>query len=251
MHIVVDNLLTTYERTGTGKKTVLLLHGWGDTHKTFTTLQSQLSKEHDVISLDLPGFGATQAPAVTWGLEDYALFVRKFIEKLGINSLYVCVGHSNGAALAIKAVSHGILKPEKIILIGAAGIRNTLKARKLALKAIAKTGKVATIWLPEQQKKRLRKKLYGVAGSDLLVAPHLQETFKKTVAEDVQKDAAKLQIPTLLIYGELDRATPVAYGQIYKQLISDSRLEVLNGAEHLVHHDQPEKVAKLIEDFIR
>ncbi|MGH7193496.1 MAG: alpha/beta fold hydrolase, partial [Candidatus Saccharimonadales bacterium] len=153
-------------------------------------------------------------------------------------------------ALAIRALSLGIIKPEKLVLLAASGVRTGGSARRLVLKIIAKTGNVATLWLPGSQRRRLRERLYGAAGSDMLAAPHLQETFKKTVRQDVQGDAAKVEVPSLLIYASDDRAVPAEDGRRYHRLIKGSRLEVIKGAGHFVHNDQPEKVAALIEEFL-
>lgn len=250
MQVIVDSLLTQYEQSGAGTRTILLLHGWGDDHRTFTHLQKSLSKHHKVVSLDLPGFGASQAPGSVWNLDDYAKFVNHFLQKLGLKSVAI-IAHSNGAAVAIRGLAQNELGAEKLVVLGGAGIRDRQKGKKLALKVVAKTGKVATFWLPKRHKQKLQKMLYGAAGSDMLVAPHLQETFKKTVAQDVQADAKKLTVPVLLVYGENDRATPVLYGRIFEQLISHATLEVVGGAEHFVHHDKPEQVEKLIEEFLR
>lgn len=249
MQIIVDSLLTHYEQSGTGKKTVLLLHGWGDDLYSFKQLQKSLGETYKTISVDLPGFGSTQAPASVWGLDDYAEFTAHFLSKLN-ETPAVIIAHSNGAALAIRGIAGGALSTDKLVILGGAGIRDRQKGKKAALKIVAKTGKVATFWLPKRHKQKLQKLLYGAAGSDMLVAPHLQETFKKTVAQDVQTDAKKLNIPVLLIYGEKDRATPVLYGEIYHQLIDNSTLEVVGDAQHFVHQDQPERVEKLITEFL-
>lgn len=251
MQVVVDSLLTHYATQGSGKRHILLLHGWGDSLQTFSELSSTLAKKYTVVSLDLPGFGDTQMPSEVWGLSDYAVFVHNFLEKMNIKDLTVLVAHSNGAAVAIKGLASGALEAEKLVLIGAAGIRDKQKIKKLGLKVIAKTGKFATFWLPSKHKKKLQKKLYGVVGSDMLTLPHMQETFKKTVSEDVQKDATKVNIPTLLIYGADDRATPPLYGELFKQLIPGSSLELVPKAGHFVHRDQPEQTRQLIEEFIK
>lgn len=248
MQAIVDSLLTNYSQQGKGKD-LLLIHGWGDSNETFSALSKELPKQFRLTVVDLPGFGKTQMPSEVWNLKDYAHFVRQFCDKVAIKP-QVIVGHSNGAAVIIKAVAAGEIKPEKLVLIGAAGIRDQQKLRKAGLKVIAKTGKVATFWLPKRHKKKLQKKLYGAAGSDMLVAPHLQETFKKTVAEDVQKEAATITIPTLLIYGENDRATPPSYGELYHRLIPHSRFKLVKDAEHFVHQEEPQQVARLIEEFI-
>ncbi len=249
MQVVVDSLLTNYVQTGKGKQSILLLHGWGDNLQTFKNLQTELSKKCSVVNVDLPGFGNTQAPAGVWDLDNYAKFVAAFLKKIDVNPS-VIIAHSNGGALAIRGLATGVLNSNKLVLLSSSGIRNTQKARRFGLKIIAKTGKVTTFWLPTSSKQKLRKKLYGVAGSDMLVAPHIQETFKKTVRQDVQADAKKITTPTLLIYGEQDKATPPAYGELFHNLIDGSTFESVGGAEHFVHHDKPEVVLKLVEDFL-
>lgn len=250
MNIVVDNLLTSYKLSGKGKL-VLLLHGWGDDARGLAKLQKELAADYKVLALDLPGFGGTQAPQVIWDLDDYARFVTAALKKLELKQPYAIVGHSNGGALAIRAASMELLKPEKLILLAAAGVRTNSAGKRLFLKIIAKTGNLATLWMPERYRKGLRKSLYGAAGSDILVAPHLEDTFKKTVRQDVQGDAAVIDMPTLLVYAADDNAIPVADGKQYHDLIKGSDLKVIEGAGHFVHIDQPEKVTRLIKEFLK
>ncbi|MDB5169114.1 MAG: alpha/beta hydrolase fold protein [Candidatus Saccharibacteria bacterium] len=249
MNIVVNDLLVNYRLTGTGKL-VVLLHGWGDSLKGLSALHDALSEHYQVVALDLPGFGATQPPATVWDLDNYAGFVRDFLAKLDLPAPYALVGHSNGGALAVRAISTGCVEPSKLVLVAASGVRDTDKGRRLMLKAIAKTGNVATIWLPERHRQKLRKQLYGVAGSDLMVVEHLKETFKKTVRQDVQKDAAQLKLPTLLVYAADDKAVPLAYGQKFHSLIDGSKMTIIKDAEHFVHIDQPAQVTAAIEEFL-
>ncbi len=144
MQLVVNQLLTNYSKTGRGR-VVLLLHGWGDDCRTFNDLTKELSKKYTVVSLDLPGFGQTQAPQEIWNLDNYARFVGDFLAKLEL-SPYAIVGHSNGGALSIRAVAQVILKPHKLVLLASSGIRDRQNLRRLGLKAVAKTGKAATFW---------------------------------------------------------------------------------------------------------
>lgn len=250
MQVVVNDLLVQYQQAGKGPKKVLFLHGWGDSSKTFAGLIKNFDKNYNCIVLDLPGFGGSQMPSTAWGLDEYANFVKDFLKKINAQPFAV-VAHSNGAALAIKAVATEVIAPNKMVLLGAAGIRNQEKFKKLLLKTVAKTGKVATFWLPKSSKKKLQQKLYGTVGSDLLVVPHMQETFKKTVRQDVQQDARKIDLPVLLIYGGRDTATPPFYGQIYANLIKNARLDIVAGAGHFVHQDAEADVAKKIEDFLK
>ncbi len=227
-----------------------MLHGWGDSLETFRSVVSELSKHYECTSLDLPGFGKTDPPAASWDLSNYAQFVHAFLEKISVKPFAV-IGHSNGGALAIHACAQGLLAPERLVLLAASGVRDQRKLQRLATKIVAKVGKVLTIWLPRSTRQNLQKKLYGTVGSDMLVAPHLQETFKRTVRQDIQKDAAHLTLPTLLIYGDHDTATPLtSIGKRLNTLIPNSQLAVIEGAEHFVHQTASEQVNLLIKDFL-
>lgn len=248
MQVVVNSLLTQYERVGKGK-TVIVLHGWGDSSKGWQAFQEVLSKDYDVVVIDLPGFGGTQTPAVSWGLDDYAAFIQDFMKKIRVKP-YAIIAHSNGGAIAVRGIAKSLLSPERLILLDSAGIRNLYKGRKKILRVITKTGKLMTLPLPKTVKKRLRRKVYKTVGSDMLVVERLQETFKRVVTDDIQTDAATLDIPTLLVYGEDDLATPVQYGRILHNLISHSTFEIVPEAGHFVHLDKPDPVLDTVRGFL-
>jgi pimeloyl-ACP methyl ester carboxylesterase len=249
MQVVVNSLLTEYSRLGKGK-CLLVLHGWGDNSKGWHPMQTKLAEYFDVVIPDLPGFGGTEPPASAWSLNDYAAFVSSFVGKLKLH-VYAVLAHSNGGAIAIRGIANGQLKTEKLILLDSAGIRNQYKGRTKLIRLITKTGKVMSAPLPSAAKKKLRRKVYKTVGSDMLVAEHLQETFKRVVTDDVQSDAAKLQLPTLIIYGEDDLAAPVSYGRLFHNLIAGSSFTVVSDAGHFVHIDKPNLVLESIKEFLK
>lgn len=249
MQVVVDSLLTHYTVAGKGK-VVLLLHGWGDSGAGLQSLVASLAKTFRVIALDLPGFGGTEPPKNPWGLSEFANFTQHFLLKIDAPATFAIIGHSNGGAIAIRGLASDTLHAERLVLLGSAGIRGEYKGRVKALRVFTKIGKALTAPLPKSAKQHLRRKVYGTIGSDMLVAEHLQETFKKIVTDDVREDAATLQQPTLLIYGENDEQTPPWMGESFHQLIKDSTLEILPGAGHFVHHDRPEQVQKTVQEFL-
>ena len=250
MQVVVDGLLTNYVRRGEGR-VVVILHGWGDNSKSWLDLSQTLDKHFDVIVPDLPGFGGSQSPTSTWGLNDYAGFVKTLLVKIKAPDVYCIIGHSNGGAIAIRGVAHNIIKAEKLVLLSSAGIRGEYKGRIKALRYAAKAGKLLTTPLPKSAKNKLRSTAYKTIGSDMLVAEHLQETFKKIVSDDIQADAKNINLPTLLVYGESDQQTPLRYGEILHELIDHSSLEVLTGAGHFIQLDQATALKSAVEGFIR
>jgi pimeloyl-ACP methyl ester carboxylesterase len=250
MQVIVDSLLTHYEVHGKGK-VVLLLHGWAGSAQGFHKLQAELAKKYKVVALDLPGFGGSQPPDGAWGLDDYAYFVNNFLAKIEIGKLHGLLGHSNGGAIAIRGMARGWLSADKLLLLASAGIRGEYKGRIKAIRMITKAGKALTTPLPKAVKQKLRTKVYKTVGSDMLVAEHLQETFKKVVTDDVRADATHLALPTLLIYGDKDDSSPLSYAKILQEAIKGSKLEVVPGAGHFVYDDQPEAVLKSVKDFLK
>lgn len=248
MQVVVNSLLVNYRRSGKGK-VLVLLHGWGDSAKGLTQLQAELSKNYDVVSIDLPGFGGSEPPKETWGLSEYAQCVADFCEKLRLTP-FAYLGHSNGGAIAIRGLGTQKLRSEKLVLLASAGIRGEYKGRVLALRLLAKTGKLVTAPLPRTVKKKLQKKVYTTVGSDMLVAEHLQDTFKKVVTDDVRKDAARITTPTLLIYGENDQATPAKWGRMLHEIIGNSEFLLIKDAEHFVHKDAAAEVTQAVRKYL-
>lgn len=251
MKVVVDNLMLNYSDQGSGPA-VVLLHGWGASLQSFAGLSKQLAG-YRLIALDFPGFGASVKPADSWTVDDYARLVRNFLAKLKVDKVYCLIGHSFGGRVILKAVGQAYLQPERVVLLGSAGVKPTASSRQLAFQAAAKAGKQVTK-LPglKRLQTSLRRRLYEKSGStDYLEAGAMRQIFLNVIGEDLQAEATKIKQPSLLIWGEDDDATPVSDGKLLQQAIAGSRLEVINSAGHYVYLDQPGQVAKLIKEFLQ
>ncbi|TSC62932.1 MAG: alpha/beta hydrolase fold protein [Parcubacteria group bacterium Gr01-1014_48] len=250
MKSIVNNLAVEYEDHGSGS-VMLFLHGWKDTLHTFDGLSEVFSRTHRVIALDLPGFGKSELPKSSWGLDEYVEIVWAFSEKLGI-SVDVIVGHSFGGRIAIKGLSQGQLRAHKVVLIASAGIAQTHTARSLFFSLVAKIGKWSTFIPPLCfWRKTLRKKLYALTGSDYMHAGRLKETFLRVVREDLSEQARKISIPALLLWGAEDTETPVADGKKFAELIHNSNLKIFSDAGHFVHQEKTTEVIAAIKEFIQ
>src|SRR4051812_37122253 len=113
MQLIVNSLLTNYERSGSGK-VMLLIHGWGDSLAGFKEAQRSLGDHYEVVSLDLPGFGKTEPPKTAWGLDEYAQFVGMFLTKLNLTP-YGIIAHSNGGAIALRGLHKDDFQTDKLV----------------------------------------------------------------------------------------------------------------------------------------
>ncbi len=249
MNVVVEDLLINYTVNGSGP-VVILIHGWGDSLNTFRPIAEELQKKYKVYALDLPGFGGSQTPQSAYNLDKFVGIVSGFLSKLGIKKVYTYIGHSNGGAIAMKGLSSGVLVSEKLVLIASSGVRTSYTGRQKALRLAVKTAKVPTKLLPKITQKKIRAKVYSAIGSDMLVAENMQETFKNVVTEDLVTDSAMIPSDTLLIYGREDTATPIEYGKLFSKQIENSKLVVIEGADHFVHQTKSAEVVKQISSFL-
>ncbi|MDB5167271.1 MAG: alpha/beta hydrolase family protein [Candidatus Saccharibacteria bacterium] len=251
MQIMVSGQLIGYKDEGKGR-TIVMLHGWGSNLATFDSLASHLSKRFHVVRLDFPGFGSSSKPTDNWGVGEYAQLVNNVISKLKLDNLYGIIGHSFGGRVIIKGIANNYFQPQKVVLIGTAGVKPPRSAMKSIYKSIAKAGKVVTM-LPGLKSMRpaLRKKLYGAAGaSDYLNAGSMQQVFLNTINEDLLPDVHRITQPTLLIWGENDNETPVADAQKIMHELPDGQLIVIPDAGHFVYNDDQTAVIKELDAFL-
>lgn len=251
MKVLVSNQLIEYKDEGAGR-VILLLHGWGMDLTTFDGLAVHLSEHFRVIRFDFPGFGQSPKPSDDWHISEYSGLTRDLSHKLKIDQPYAVIGHSFGGRVIIKGVGLGYLKPEKVVLIGAAGVKPHMEIKKAIYKSIAKVGKFATsIPVINKLQPALRKRLYASAGStDYLQAKQMQTIFINVVNEDLLPEVSKITQPTLLIWGKNDTETPLGDARQMQALITGSRLVAVPDAGHFVYIDAFDDVADSLDKFL-
>ena len=85
---------------------------------------------------------------------------------------------------------------------------------------------------------------------DYKQAGELLPIFKTIVKEDIRPIFSKINTPTLIIWGKNDQELPSEDGKKIHQLIKKSKLAIIAG-DHFPFWENPQKVAKLINQFIK
>jgi len=242
MFVRINGLRVFYENEGRGKP-VLLLHGWGGKTGSVKPIFDILKTKFSVYSLDLPGFGRSETPENAWGTSDYGLFIKEFIENFGIRKIDL-IGHSFGGRIGIWLSGNYPEMVNRLILISPSGIK---PRRKLMYYFKVFIAKIAKAILPNN----LKEKVYQKIGSkDYKEAGKMRPTLIKILKEDLKPQLSKILAPTLLIWGENDRETPLYQGKIMEKGILNSRLEVIKNAGHFSYLDNFSHFSSLILDFL-
>jgi pimeloyl-ACP methyl ester carboxylesterase len=66
----------------------------------------------------------------------------------------------------------------------------------------------------------------------------------------LKKRIHRVTAPTLLIWGKEDRLVPLVYADEFTRRIPGSRLQTVDGAGHAPQVEQPERVARMVREFI-
>lgn len=202
---------------------IVILHGWGHNKKLWDNVASKLGKE--VISLDMPGFGDVALVKDDWGVSEYVKWVESQISKY---KNVVLLGHSFGGRVAAEIASKRPSNIKGLILSGAPCIYRPTNGTKAKI-ALYKTVK---IFIPNN----IRKMFYS---GDLKEAGNLEKIFRKVVNHDQTEQLRKINIPTLLIWGEHDNDAPLNLAYEINTLINDSELKVIENAGHNTFLDKP------------
>lgn len=228
--------------------------GWGTTIDTYATLIDAISNYRTVYSMDMPGFGQSEEPKANMNLDDYISLVIKFIEEQNLSNVDL-IGHSNGGRIIIKMMSQDLkFKVNKIVLIGSAGIvHEKSQAQKIRL-GIVKAGKKILELKPMKAiMPNVEEKLKNKIGSEDYknASPVMKETLVNLVNEDLQEYLPNIKVPTLLIWGENDTATPIADAEIMEKKIPDSGLVRIPYCSHYVFLERADYVNNVIKVFFK
>jgi pimeloyl-ACP methyl ester carboxylesterase len=239
-----------YEVAGSGDA-VLLLHGWGNDVETLRPLMGMVKElGFRVFSVDLPGFGLSDTPQDAWGVDEYVNFVRNFLDELALERASI-LGHSFGGRIAIKLAAGDPDRVNKLILVDSAGIKPERSIRSHISSSFTKFIKKIIPRLPNSMGRYLRDNLLSKMGSrDYRNAGKLRATFVKVVNEDLRQYLPRIKSPVLLVWGELDRETPLSDGRLMKELIPEAQLNVIQGAGHHCFLDNPDAFLNIIRPFL-
>jgi pimeloyl-ACP methyl ester carboxylesterase len=202
----------------TNKDTIVFLHGWASNKDIMKQAFYQYFPNLQHIYIDMPGFGKSLNEYILTTV-DYGNIIKIFLEQFNIkHKTLIIVGHSFGGKVAT------LLQPSKLVLISSAGI---IKNKSLKILLTIKIVKIFNKFGLNQVSKLLR-------SSDVnKMSENMYETFKNVVDEDFSETFKKCNIQTLILWGDIDRATTLNSAYIIQKLIKNSTLKIYSG-DHYV-----------------
>lgn len=236
-----------YEIVGTGEP-IILLHGWGTSKDTFSSITQILKEKYEVHLIDLIGFGNSSEPFKPLNLNEYVLFLRYYIEKNNITNPII-LGHSFGGRIAI--VYTALYKDtKKLILVDSAGIK-----RRFNLKVWYKVRlyKIKKWWYKITFNYKAYNKLITTSGSNDYKNASLvmKATLSNVVKNDLRKYLKMINIETLIIWGKDDKVTPYNDALIMNRLLKNSGLVTFENTGHFPYLENKKQFNIVIKEYLQ
>lgn len=257
--IEVAGLRIAFERAGAGPPLVLLHGVLGDSREWRRQLDD-LSDEFTVVAWDAPGCGRSADPPETFRLPEYADCLAGFVDALNLGRPHV-LGLSFGGGLALELYRRHPAVPMTLVLASAyAGWAGSLPAdvveqrlQQCLREADLPPDQWVPGWIPGLLTEAAPAELVDeVVAIMCEFHPAGFRAMAYAFAEaDLRDVLPRIDVPTLLLYGDADRRSPLTVAEGLHARIPSSTLVVLPGAGHLLNLEAPESFDAEVRSFLR
>jgi len=236
---------------------LLFLHGpWGLTWDPFL---DALAEQFTVYAPEHPGTSPGDPDAIhaVDSLWDLVLCYDELLEALGLDALAV-VGHSFGAMMACEVAALRSSRIRRLALLDPIGLWRDdapvinwmlLSPAEMAAHVFAAPDGAAARAMfavpedPEEGALARTRLTWAMGATGKFIWPIPDKGLKKRIH--------RVGAPALLVWGEADRLVPRAYAKEFAGRLREARVEVVAGAGHAPHLEQPEATARVVAAFLK
>jgi len=263
---------------GADPEPVILLHGWMDTGETFQFLADAMSDRWTLVAPDLRGFGRTEWPAGGYWFPDYYADLDALLDLLVPDTPVTLIGHSMGGNISTMFAGIRPDRVRRVVCIEGFGLSRTHPEQALGryrewLRPLRETARFASFPSFEAFEHLLARRNPRLTPER---AAFIAQSWAIRVDDGtvrVRSDPAHKRVNPVLYRREEAEAcwreitAPVLYiiaeqSNLLARIGEDARPEnmarfirrlepcVIPEATHMLHHEQPELLARAIESFL-
>jgi pimeloyl-ACP methyl ester carboxylesterase len=231
-----------------GRRTLVFVHGSGGDRLLWNYQRQFFQKSYNLVLVDLPGHGEAGGAGED-SIEAYAAHLLHLLQSLPAEKSCL-FGHSLGGAI-VQLFS--LRYPQHVEALGLIGTGARLRVLPAVLTNIQER-------FPEAVRLMSDYAFSRETSTDLVQRG--METIRKTGATilygdltacdqfDIMDRVGEISVPTLVVCGRDDLLTPPKYAQYLVDRIRNARLEIVEGAGHMVMIEQPEEFNQRVEAFL-
>lgn len=239
-------------------ETVVLLHGVGSSSATWAALVPLLDAHYTLVMPDYRGHGGSDAPEPPYDVAGFVADLERLLAELGDPRVHL-VGFSIGAIFAqAYAVAHPDQVASLVLLNSIAG--RTPEERGRAAERAAHIRATDPPTVAAGSVERWFTPAFAAARPDVVAhelaivsatrhGPYAA-AYDVLAGTDLLEEAAQIASPVLLVTGENDRGSTPRMSQALHERIPGSRLVVVDGRQHYLHLEVPQRIASLVNGHL-
>jgi pimeloyl-ACP methyl ester carboxylesterase len=271
-YVTVGDYRVAYLETGSGRRTLLMVHGNPVSGYVFHRLMGQLQDEGRCLAPDLVGFGLSSKPAdeAAYSLEMHAATIAGLVRRLDLRRIVLIV-HDWGVPLGLAAA---LAEPERyqrlVILNGPSAPIMTIPAiYKLPFHFFRHAGGLFS-WLERHTNFFQRMGVADMEAADQEVFLRANGTaatragiakFPKMIPFRPEHPSAPFfaevfagveawHIPALVVFSDHDSVFSVEEGRALAGRLAQARFVAVKGPKHFLQYQAPAAVAAAIKSFL-
>jgi 2-hydroxy-6-oxonona-2,4-dienedioate hydrolase len=227
-----------YDSGDEHKPAAVLVHGAGASSRYLMPLAGYLQERFRVLVPDMPGSSRSQPTTEPFDTSDYADFLHAFIGELGL-SRPVLIGNSYGCQIIAATLERYPQDGRAAVFMGPTVNRH---ARSLPRQAWA--------WIKNAVHER--RSAARVMGRDYAETGlrRIWYMVRAAVRDRIEERLPHVQVPVLLVRGELDPFVPPDWLTELDRRLEHSQVAVIPHAPHALNYSAPEAVSREITEFI-
>lgn len=251
MKMKVNDIELYYELHGEGEP-IIFSHGWMCDCSVWNSQIEFFSKKYKVIAYDQRGHGRSDKPEGDYSIQTLSNDLHSLIQKLNLEKVTL-VGHSMGGMTALVFALGHPDKISKLVLVGTSAkmnflgrIQGWIMMHILSQESFARG--MIDFWHYEPSEQAKKGALDRAMKTPKFV---VYECFTEFMTNyDIRNRVSKIKVPTLIIIGDKDKATPVEMSQCINREIEGSKLKIINDSKHMVMIDKANELNEIIDTFI-
>ena len=226
---------------------IVFLHGLGGSQSTWASVLGNFAETHRIAAVDLPGHGASDKPSpesIDYSIPSLAARIGELLEKLELAPA-VLVGHSLGGATALHLALDRPKLVRALALVDTAALGSEISGELLDRVESEPSRDEARRLLElffENRRFVLERgidEMYAARtapGADEAVKAIAASAFTRHGQNLILVDRlGELEIPLLVIWGELDRVLPSRHAVAAVAAQPGTWLEIMEGVGHVPH----------------
>jgi pimeloyl-ACP methyl ester carboxylesterase len=228
---------------------IVFIHGSGGNAGLWQKLMEEMTAEYSSIAIDLPAHGASAGEPMK-SVAESVDFVRDFLHALGLKNV-VLGGHSFGGAVVLSMALCHAEYLKALLLIGT-GARLRVLPEALEMMRKMAFGEMPPKFHPWGFSEEASPEVIAEGEREWAKTGSLARYYDFLSCDrfDMMAEVEKIHLPSLIVCGKEDRLTPIKYSQFLNQKLPGARMELIDGAGHLVMLERPQALSRSILDFL-